>query len=75
MNGQEFYEYYYQRISNAKTPSELSDIQKEILDFAMESCEKRNYSEYAPYITPLLSFFNNQAVNTVTDEVRGKHRR
>lgn len=41
----------------------------------MESCEKGNYNEYAPYITPLLSFFNNQAVNTVTDEVRAKHRR
>ena len=41
----------------------------------MASCEKGNYSEYAPYITPLLSFFNNQAVITVTDEVHAKHRR
>lgn len=74
MNGQEFYEEYYQRIRNAKTSKELSNIQKELLDFLMQACENEQYSEYGSYVSTLLSFFNDKAFDTITDEVHSKHR-
>lgn len=75
MTGQEFYEYYYQKISNAKTSSELRDIQNEIFEFSMKSCENGTFEEYHSYVEQLYSFFNENAVNMATAEVRAKHRR
>ncbi len=70
MNGQEFYEKYLQKIEGAKTSVELSNIQKELLDVFMKSCEDGQYSELNSYVGLLLSAFNDKKVNTVTKEVR-----
>lgn len=75
MTGQQFYEYYCQKINNAKTSSELRDIQNEIFEFSMKSCANGTFKEYRSYVEQLYSFFNENAVNMATAEVRAKHRR
>ncbi len=53
MTGQQFYEYYCQKINNAKTSWELRDIQNEIFEFSMKSCANGTFKEYRSYVEQL----------------------
>ena len=41
----------------------------------MKSCANGTFKEYRSYVEQLYSFFNENAVNMATAEVRAKHRR